>query len=174
LTGAFSWVILLRSSPGVLPADWSFAQAAPQLDLRSKWRPGGPCCLSGKVMSALPCLIRPLLFSIDLTVGYQCWGCADHGGSVCLGIGDDMMHSEDHQGVSTHSKADIRPEFVVGLRVRFSRLVIMRVRSWHAAEHKRDAWRAHVAETLSSSGGRTWEASSVVDVQCEVLHAASS
>src|SRR5262249_2319298 len=77
-----------------------------QLGLRSEWSPGGPCFLSGKVMSALPCSTRPLLFSIDLTVGYQCWGCADHGGRVCLGIGDDMMHSEDHQGVSTHSKAD--------------------------------------------------------------------
>src|SRR4029450_1656848 len=40
-------------------------------------------------------------------------------------------------------------------------------------QQKRDAWRAHVAGTLSSSGGRTWEASSVVDVQGEVLHATS-
>jgi hypothetical protein len=103
----------------VLPADRSFAKAAPQLSLRSEWSPGGPFFLSGEVMSSLPFSTLPLLFSTDLTVGYQFWGRADRGARVFLGVGYDMIRYEDNQKASNHIKADIGPELVVGLQVHF-------------------------------------------------------
>ena len=107
------------TSPGVFPADRSFSKAAPQLGSRLEWSPGGPFFLSGEVISSLPFSTLPLLFSTDLTVGYQFWGRADRGARVFLGVGYDMIHSEDNQRVSNHIKANIGPELVVGLRVRF-------------------------------------------------------
>jgi hypothetical protein len=49
---------------------------------------------------------------------------------------------EDNQRVSKHLKAARGLDCVVGLRVRFSRLGSMRVRSWQTAE-KRGLERAH-------------------------------
>jgi hypothetical protein len=103
----------------VAPANRSFSKAAPQLGFRSEWSPGGPFFLSAEVISSLPFSTLPLLFSTDLTVGYQFWGRAERGARVFLGVGYDMIRYEDNQRVSNHIKADIGPELVVGLRVRF-------------------------------------------------------
>jgi len=107
------------NTPGGPTAARSFAKAAPQLGLRAEWSPGGPFSLSADLLSSLAVSTLPLLFSTDLTGGYQLWGQANHGGQVYLGIGYEMIHFKDNQTVPNHIKADIGPELVVGLRIRF-------------------------------------------------------
>ena len=107
------------TSPGGLNAARSFAKAAPQLGLKSEWSPGTRFFLSGEVLSSVAFSTLPLLFSTDATIGYQLWGHADQGGRAFLGVGYDMIHFEDDQRVPNHIKANIGPELVAGLRVRF-------------------------------------------------------
>lgn len=104
------------TSPGVLPVDRSFSKGVPQLGLRLEWSPGVPFFLSGEVTSSLPFSTLPLLFSTNLTVGYQFWGSADRGARVFLGVGYEMIRYEDNQLVPNHIKVDIGPELVVGFR----------------------------------------------------------
>jgi hypothetical protein len=107
------------NSPGGLTAARSFAKAAPQLGLRAEWSPAGPFSVSADLLSSLAFSTLPLLFSTDLTGGYQLWGQANHGGQVYLGIGYEMIHFEDSQTVPNHIKANIGPELVVGLKLSF-------------------------------------------------------
>jgi hypothetical protein len=107
------------NSPGGLTASRSFAKGAPQLGLRAEWSPGGPFFVSADWLSSLAFSTLPLLFSTDLTGGYQLWGQANHGGQVYLGIGYEMIHFEDSQTVRNHIKANIGPELVVGFKLSF-------------------------------------------------------
>jgi hypothetical protein len=107
------------SSPGGLTAARSFSKAAPQLGLRAEWNPGGPFFLTADLLSSLAFSTLPLLFSTDLTGGYQLWGQANHGGQVYLGIGYEMVHFEDNQTVPNHIKANVGPELVVGIKLSF-------------------------------------------------------
>src|SRR5215510_6292999 len=61
----------------------------------------------------------------------------------------------------------------LGLGFGYAFTCLSSCRSDPGNQQKRDAWRARVVGTLSSSGGRTWEASSVVAVHGKALHAAS-
>jgi len=106
-------------SPGGLTAARSFAKAAPQLGLRAEWSPGGPFFVSADWLSSLGFSTLPLLFSTDLTGGYQLWGQANHGGQVYLGIGYEMIHFEDNQTVPNRIRANIGPELVVGFKISF-------------------------------------------------------
>jgi len=106
-------------TPGGLTAARSFAKAAPQLGLKAEWSPGGPFFVSGNLLSSLAFSTLPLLFSTDLTGGYQLWGQANHGGQVYLGIGYEMIHYEDNQTVPNHIKANIGPELVVGFKLSY-------------------------------------------------------
>src|SRR5215813_2004709 len=106
-------------SPGALTAARSFAKAAPQLGLRAEWSPGGPFFVSADWLSSLGFSTLPLLFSTDLTGGYQLWGQANHGGQVYLGIGYEMIHFEDNQTVPNRIKANMGPEQEVGFKISF-------------------------------------------------------
>ena len=106
-------------SPASLTAARSFAKAAPQLGFRAEWSPGGPFSLSADLLSSLAFSTLPLLFSTDLTGGYQLWGQANHGAQVYLGLGYEMIQCEDNQSVPNHIKANIGPELVVGLKLSF-------------------------------------------------------
>ena len=106
-------------SPGALTAARSFAKAAPQLGLRAEWSPGGPFFVSADWLSSLGFSTLPLLFSTDLTGGYQLWGQANHGGQVYLGIGYEMIHFEDNQTVPNRISANMGPELVVGFKISF-------------------------------------------------------
>ena len=107
------------NSPGGLTAARSFAKAAPQLGLRAEWSPGGPFFVSADWLSSLAFSTLPLLFSTDLTGGYQLWGQATHGGQVYLGIGYEMVHYEDNQTAPNRIRANVGPELVVGLKLSF-------------------------------------------------------
>jgi len=107
------------TSPGGLTAARSFAKAAPQLGLRAEWSPGGPFFVSADWLSSLGFSTLPLLFSTDLTGGYQLWGQANHGGQVYLGIGYEMIHFEDNQTVPNRISANMGPELVVGFKISF-------------------------------------------------------
>jgi hypothetical protein len=106
------------TSPGVLPADRNFSKGAPQLGLRLEWSPGGSFFISGEVTSSLP-FSTLLLFSTNLTVGYQFWGSADRGARVFLGVGYEVIRYEDNQRVPNHINVAIGPELVIGFRLRF-------------------------------------------------------
>src|SRR5438094_8768471 len=84
----------------------------------SEWSPGTRFFLSGEVLSSVAFSTLPLLFSTDVTIGYQLWGHADQGGGAFLGVGYDMIHFEDDQRVPNHIKANIGPELVAGVPVR--------------------------------------------------------
>ena len=114
----FNFDYLLKGTGG-LSAGRSFAKGAPQVGLRSEWTPEGPFSVSGELLSSLPFSTIPLLFSTDLTAGYQLWGRPDRGGIAYVGIGYDRIDEEDHQTVPNHIQASIGPELIVGLKARF-------------------------------------------------------
>lgn len=101
-------------------ADRSYIKPSPQIGLDWEWMPRGRFSVSGGVWGALPIYDMPFILSTELVGNFRLWG--KQGGSrglLFMGIGYDRVEYKDKQKVPNYIKADIGPEFIGGLQVRF-------------------------------------------------------
>lgn len=105
--------------PNGLSADRSYIKLAPQIGLNGEWMLTKRLAISGGVQGALPIYDMPFILSAEVVGSYRLWAKEGRHVLLFLGIGYDRVEYKDKQDVPNHVKADIGPEFLTGLQVRF-------------------------------------------------------
>jgi hypothetical protein len=100
-------------------ADRSYMKVAPQIGLDWEWKPKGRFSVTGGVWGSLPIYDMPFILSTEVVGNFRLWGKGGSRGLLFLGIGYDRVEYKDKQEVPNHIKADIGPEFIGGLQIRF-------------------------------------------------------
>jgi hypothetical protein len=113
------WDFKYKLEGGGNIADRSYMKGAPQIGLDWEWRPKGRFSVSGGVWGALPIYDMPFILSTELVGNFRLWGKKGSRGLLFLGIGYDRVEYKDRQDVPNYIKADIGPQFIGGLQVRF-------------------------------------------------------